>query len=91
MYPPVQNSFDMDKIVKRMEEEGEKTRSLFESFNADMIERDFENKRHIEVLKEQREKNEREISEMEVTIKSLEEKFTVQYIQYKAESNEAKV
>jgi outer membrane PBP1 activator LpoA protein len=92
---PVQSSIDMDKILKKMEEEGEKTCSSFESFKTEMFERDSENKRRIDVLNEQLEINERKTRDIQTTIKSLEEKFkvqkqTVQYTQNKADSTEGK-
>jgi hypothetical protein len=92
---PVQSSIDMDKILKKMEEDGEKTRSSFESFKTETLERDSENKRRIHVLNEQLEINERKTRDMQTTIKSLEEKFevqkqTVQYTQNKADSTEGK-
>jgi hypothetical protein len=57
-HPSVQNSIDMDKILKKMKEGGEKTRSSFESFKTEMLERDSENKRRIDLLNEQLEINE---------------------------------
>jgi hypothetical protein len=93
-HSPVQNSVDMDKILKKMEEEGEKTRSSLESFKIEMLERDSENKHRINLLNEQLEINERKTRDMQSTIKSLEEKLEVkeqmdQYIQNKAESTES--
>jgi len=68
----------MDKICKKMEEEGEKTRSTIELFKTEMLEQVVENKRDIELLIEQLEINERNVRDLQATIKSLEEKFKTQ-------------
>jgi hypothetical protein len=92
---PVQSSIDMDIILKKLEEEGEKTRSSFESFKTEMLECDSDNKRRINLLNEQLETSERKTCDMQATMKSLEENLevqnqTVQYIQNKADSTECK-
>jgi hypothetical protein len=90
-----QITVDMDQILKKMEVEGEKTRSFMESFKSEMLELNSENKRRIDLLDEKLEINEREVRDMQATIKSLEEKLEVreqkvQYIQNKSESTESK-
>ena len=90
----VSNSSDMDKIFKKMEEEGEKTRSTIESFKTEMLEHDVENKRRIDLLNEQLEINEQKVRDLQAKIKMLEEKFEieqqkVQYVQNKAEGTES--
>jgi hypothetical protein len=72
---PVQSSIDMDKILKKLEEEGEKTRSSFELFKTEMLEHDSDNKLCINLLNEQLETNERKTRDMQATMKSLEEKL----------------
>ena len=62
----------MDKIFKKMEEEGEKTRSTIDSFKTEMLEQVAENKRRIDSLNEQYEINERKVRDLQATIKSLE-------------------
>jgi hypothetical protein len=72
------NTVDIDKIFKKMEEEGEKTRPTIESFKTEMLEKDFENKRCIGLLNEQLEINEQNLRDLQATIKSVEEKVAVQ-------------
>jgi hypothetical protein len=77
-----------------MEEEGEKTRSSFELFKTEVLERHSENKRRIDSSNEQLEINEQKTRDMEAMIKSWEDKFqvqkqTVQYTQCKAENTES--
>jgi hypothetical protein len=83
------NTIDMNKICKKIEEEGEKTRSNIELPKTEMLEQVVENKRDIELLNEQLEINERNVRDLQATIKSLEEKFEVQYVQNKAENTES--
>lgn len=84
----------MDKIFKKMEEEGEKIRSTIETFKTDMLEQDSENKRRIDLFREQLEINEQKVRDLQTAIESSEEKFavqqqTVQYVQNKAEGTES--
>jgi hypothetical protein len=93
-HPLSQNAVDMDKILKKMEEEGEKTRSSLESFKAEMLEQYSANKAQTELLKEQLEIDEKKTRDIHDTMKSWEEKFavqeqTVQYVQNKAETTES--
>ena len=88
------NSVDMDKIFKKMEEEGEKTRSTIEAFKMEMLEKDSENKRRIDLFREQLEINEKKVRDLQTAIESSEEKFvvqqqTIQYVQNKAEGTES--
>jgi hypothetical protein len=54
----------MDKILKEMEAEGEKTRSILESFKTEILGQDSENKRCIDLMNEQLEINERKTRNM---------------------------
>ncbi len=49
------------KILKKMKQGGEKARSSFESFKTEMLERDSENKRPLDLLNEQLEINEQKM------------------------------
>jgi hypothetical protein len=74
---------------------GEKTRALFDSFKTEMLERNSENKRRMDLLKDQLEINEQKTRDLQATIKSLEETFAIReqivdYTQNKAESTESK-
>ena len=84
----------MDKVFKKTEEEGEKTRSTIESFKMGMLEQNSEYNRRIDLLNEQLEINERKVCDLQATIKFLAERFAaqqqmIQYIQNKAESTES--
>jgi len=94
-YSSAPHTIDMDRIFKKMEVEGEKTRSTIELFKTEMLEQIVENKLRIDSLNEQLEINERKVRDPQATIKSLEENFEVQkqmvqYVQNKAESTESK-
>ncbi len=43
----------MGQLFKKIEEEGEKTRSTIELFTTEMLEQVIENKHHIDLLNEQ--------------------------------------